>query len=148
MVISKLIVQSHVSAEGNTEVTACLNTISWMISLIILQTSVVPRQYSENSTCSIHRDSSDRPPTRAHIYMYRWCTHSQAHPLTVIDCNKAMRAWCSSVSRACFFPHSWASWGLSVWPSPFLITPESARQLLLFHIYVCINQGCGTWMGS
>lgn len=35
-----------------------------------------------------------------------------------------------------------ASQGLSVWPSPFLITPESSEQLLLFHICVSINQAC------
>lgn len=39
-------------------------------------------------------------------------------------------------------PMRLASWGLSVWLSPFLITPEQSEQLLLLHICDSISRTC------
>lgn len=99
-------------------------------------------------TCSTDRDrhalaAQTRPPTLTDglrdastiklIHLESLTVTSRRKPAAGSRCS-LRRADSSALWRA--------SRGLSVWPSPFLITPESTEQLLLFHICVSINQAC------
>lgn len=62
---------------------------------------------------------------------------------TVTNWRKPAAGTHCSLRHEQFLALSWDSRGLSVWPSLFLITRESRKQLLYGHICVSVSQPCG-----